>query len=55
MKYAQIAGPQWQQIRDALMAARPYVQTCSEPDGSDGASAALQQIDDALALKLSEE
>lgn len=48
--YIELHEMQLTQIRNALMAARPYVECCAEPDKSDGASAALQQIDDALAI-----
>ena len=40
-----------QQLRAALEAARFYVECCTEPSKDDGASKALQQIDDALAIK----
>ncbi len=43
-----------QQIQEALEAARPYVECCTEPDKSDGASAALVKIDEALALRFVE-
>ncbi len=50
--YIELHGLQLAQIRDALIAARPYVECCTEPDKTDGASQALQQIDDALAIRV---
>ena len=37
-----------QSFRDALRAGRGYVECCCEPDGKDGASEALKQIDAVL-------
>jgi len=34
-------------IPEALMAARPYVECCTEPHGNDGASKALKEMDKA--------
>jgi hypothetical protein len=39
-----------QQMIDALKAARPYVECCTEPHGLDSASSALDKLDDCLAL-----
>lgn len=50
--YVELHGLQLAQIRDALVAARPYVECCVEPDKKDKASQALKQIDDALSIHI---
>ena len=49
ISFAQWIDRELQPTRDALRAGRGYVECCCEPDGKDGASEALKQIDAALA------
>lgn len=50
IRYIQVSDVTLRQMQEALEAARPYVECCTEPDKSDGASSALVKINDALAL-----
>ena len=50
-EYLRVHPLQWQQMAEALEAAKPYVETCAEPDGGDAASVALAKINDALLLR----